>query len=164
MCFDFYKKENLCFFEGPLIAKPRSEFPELYRARDRCHFTQAVAADAYDRVIAKAREEVPQAKFLVVVCAGWNAENGNLSTSMKEAFAAKQLSLCKTIRDLSQWASLNSAGSVSYQYQSTLKDVPKVLHQTNFARERPLRGRQQQAAQGQASGASSEAAGGGQGR
>ena len=51
---------------------------------------------------------------------------------MKEAFCAKQLSLCKTTRDLQQWGCLNcrlGVGSVSYQSQ--LKDVPRVLHQTN---------------------------------
>ena len=95
------------------------------------HFSQPVAADAYDRMIAKARAEVSQAEFLVIVCAGWNAENRSESAPLKEAFTAKQLSMCKTTRDLSQWACLNSAGSVSCPYLSTLNEVPKVLHQTN---------------------------------
>ena len=52
---------------------------------------------------------------------------------MKEAFFAKQLSLCKTTRELQQWADLNCGLDGGVSYRSTLKVLPKVFHQTNKA-------------------------------
>ena len=76
----------------------RSDFPDLYTAGDKLHFNPDVASLAYDSMISKAMEEVllkfGPICFVVVVCAGWNAE-GSQITSMKEAFCAKQLSFCR---------------------------------------------------------------------
>ena len=52
---------------------------------------------------------------------------------MKEAFFAKQLSLCKTTLELQQWADLNCGQDGGVSYRSTLKVLPKVFHQTNKA-------------------------------
>ena len=83
--------------------QPRSEFPDLYTVDDKLHFNNKVANLAYDSMISKAREEALEKfgpnYFVLIVCAGWNAE-GNQITSMKEAFCAKQLSLCRTTIDL----------------------------------------------------------------
>ena len=124
-----------------------SEFPALYNS-DPYHFKQDIAAAAYDRLVSKARDEVRQTSdedastFVVVVCAGWNAENAkkNNLRSMKEAFFSKQLSLCKTTRELQQWADLNCGLDGGVSYQSTLKDLPKVFHQTNKADHEKLKG------------------------
>ena len=66
--------------------------------------------------------------FVVVVCAGWNAEP-HATTSMKESFCAKQLALCKTTIDLMRWAKMNSGCQL--QFDIALSSVPKVLYQTN---------------------------------
>ena len=110
----------------------RSDFPDLYTAGDKLHFNPDVASLAYDSMISKAMEEVllkfGPICFVVVVCAGWNAE-GSQITSMKEAFCAKQLSLCRTTIDLIRWAKMNSGCCWKYEYD--LVSVPKVLYQTN---------------------------------
>ena len=74
------------------------------------------------------RAKFSQSFFVVVVCAGWNAE-ANAITSMKESFCAKQLALCKTTIDLIRWAKMNSG--CQFQYDIALSSVPKVLYQTN---------------------------------
>ena len=112
--------------------QPRLEFPNLYTGEDTLHFNSQVANQAYDSRITKAREEA-LAKFgpnniVLIVCAGWNAE-GNQTTSMKEAFCAKQLSLCDDTRDLINWAHVNSRCCGRYEYN--LVSMPKVLYQTN---------------------------------
>ena len=115
-----------------LSKQPRLEFPNLYTGEDKLHFNSQVANQAYDSMISKAREEA-LAKFgsnniVLIVCAGWNAE-GDQIASMKEAFCAKQLSLCCNTDDLVNWAHMNSRRCGSYKYN--LESMPKVLYQTN---------------------------------
>ena len=115
-----------------LSKQPRLECPNLYTGEDKLHFNSQVANQAYDSMISKAREEA-LAKFgphniVLIVCAGWNAE-GDQIASMKEAFCAKQLSLCCNTEDLVNWAHMNSRRCGSYKYN--LESMPKVLHQTN---------------------------------
>ena len=115
-----------------LSKQPRLEFPNLYTGEDKLHFNSQVANQAYDSMISKAMEEALQKIgpncFVLIVCAGWNAE-GNQITSMKEAFCAKQLSLCCNTEDLVNWAHMNSRRCGSYKYN--LESMPKVLYQTN---------------------------------
>ena len=110
----------------------RSDYPNLYTGGDKLHFNKDVAMVAYDSLVLKAMEEVrvqfSQICFVVVVCAGWNAE-ANQIASMKDPFCAKQLSLCKTTLDLIRWAKMNSG--CHFQYDIALSSVPKVLYQTN---------------------------------
>ena len=112
--------------------QPRSEFPDLYTVDGKLHFNNNVADLAYDSMISKAREEALEKFgpnwFVLIVCAGWNAE-GNQITSMKEAFCAKQLSLCRTTIGLIRWAKMNSGCCWKYEYG--LVSMPKVLYQTN---------------------------------
>ena len=112
--------------------QPRSEFPDLYTIDDKLHFNNDVADRAYDSMISNSKEEALQKFgpncFVLIVCAGWNAE-GSQITSMKEAFCAKQLSLCGTTRDLINWANMNSGCCWRYEYN--LVSMPRVLYQTN---------------------------------
>ncbi len=71
------------------------------------HFNKAVTERAYAALVSKAlwemRGKFSSSIFVVVVCAGWNAE-ANKITSMKESFCAKQLSLCETTLEFIRWA------------------------------------------------------------
>ena len=89
----------------------RLEVPNLGTGEDTVQFNSQVANQTYDSMITKTREEA-LAKFgpsniVLIVCAGWNAE-GNQTTSMKEAFCEKQLSLCDDTRYPMNWAQVNS--------------------------------------------------------
>ena len=68
------------------LKKPRSDIPNLFSAGDNYHFNKGVAAVAYDLLVSKAlgevRDKSSESFFVVVVCAGWNAEP-NATTSMK---------------------------------------------------------------------------------
>ena len=100
----------------------------LYTGEDTLHFNSQVPNQAYDSRITKTREEA-LAKFgprniVLIVCAGWNAAK-NQTTSIKEAFCAKQLSLCDDTRELINWAHVNSRCCGRYEYN--LVSMPKVL-------------------------------------
>ena len=97
---------SLQFYMFGFLIQTRSDFPNLYIGGDNIHFNKDVAERAYDSLVSKAIGEMRAKKslsiFVVVVCAGWNAE-ANEITSMKESFCAKQLSLCETTLDLIRW-------------------------------------------------------------
>ena len=110
--------------------QPRLEVPNLYTGEDTLHFNSQVASQAYDSMITKTREEA-LAKFgpsniVLIVCAGWNAER-NQTTSIKEAFCAKQLSLCDDTRKLINWAHVNSR--CCGRYKNNFISMPKVFKQ-----------------------------------
>ena len=90
------------------------------------------AAAVYDLIVSQAIRQVRRdfsGSFLaVVVCAGWHAEVDAM-TSMKEAFCAKQLAMCRTTVDLERWAKLNA--DVPMHFDICLSSAPKVLYHSN---------------------------------
>ena len=108
--------------------QPRLEVPSLCTGEDTLHFNSQVPNQANDSRITKTREEA-QAKFgprniVLIVCARWNAEKSQ-TTSIKEAFCAKQLSLSDNTRENINWAHVNSRCCERYEYN--LVSMPKVL-------------------------------------
>ena len=109
-----------------------SEFPELYAGPDKVHFSDGVAREAVICIINAAIEEALGGATdyqVVVVCAGWNAEPGEVS-SMREAFMLRQLVMCKRPQDVLAWARLN-AGISHLQFDALSgRSVPRMVHQT----------------------------------
>ncbi len=88
------------------------------------------AAAVYDSIVSQAIRQVRNgfSGLAVVVCAGCHAEVDAM-TSMKEAFCAKQLAMCRTTVDLERWAKLNA--DVPMHFDICLSSAPKVLYHTN---------------------------------
>ena len=86
--------------------QPRSEFPNLYTGEDKLHFNNQLANQAYDSMISKTRQEALEKfgpNYIGLIISAGRKAAGNQSTSMTEAFCAKQLSLCRNTRDLINW-------------------------------------------------------------
>ena len=84
----------------------RSEIPNLYTGEDKLHFNNQLANQAYDSMISKTRQEALEKfgpNYIVLIISAGRKAAGNQSTSMTEAFCAKQLSLCRNTRDLINW-------------------------------------------------------------
>ena len=88
------------------------------------------AAAVYDSIVSQAIRQVRSdfSGLAVVVCAGCHAEVDAM-TSMKEAFCAKQLAMCRTTVDLERWAKLNA--DVPMHFDICLSSAPKVLYHSN---------------------------------
>ena len=89
------------------------------------HWKKGFAAAVYHSIVSQAtrqvREDFSGSFLAVVVCAGWHAEVDAM-TSMKEAFCAKQLAMCRTTMDLMRWAKLNS--DVPMHFDISLSSAP----------------------------------------
>ena len=96
------------------------------------HWKKGFAAAVYHSIVSQAirqvRDDFSGSFLAVVVCAGWHAEVDAM-TSMKEAFCAKQLAMCRTTMDLMRWAKLNS--DVPMHFDISLSSAPKVLYHSN---------------------------------
>ena len=96
------------------------------------HWKKGFAAAVYHSIVSQAirqvRDDFSGSFLAVVVCAGWHAEVDAM-TSMKEAFCAKQLAMCRTTVDLERWAKLNS--DVPMHFDICLSSAPKVLYHSN---------------------------------
>ncbi len=104
----------------------------VYSVSQDDHFKKGFAAAVYDSIVSQAlrqvREDFSGSFLAVVVCAGWHAEV-DAKTSMKEAFCAKQLAMCRTTIDLMRWAKVNS--DVPMHFNISLSFAPKVLYHSD---------------------------------
>ena len=119
---------------GKEIMEYIEDFPGLYASDDPVHFSEPLARSAFVRIVEDAVAEAlsrPHGKncVVVIVCAGWNAEPAAKS-SMKEAFILREMTQCRTTRDLMVLASKVTGVSCAIEENIAHHVIPPVIHQT----------------------------------